>query len=463
MSHIRIRMYRQGLGDCFLLTFPAASTERHVLIDCGVLKGTKDATTEMQTVAENIMKTTGGTLAALVVTHEHWDHVSGFLHASDAFKGLKPTQTWLAWTEDVSDELAQELSTRKKKARAAVAGAAHRLAIADGPEARRAAARLSALLEFTGGLAAAPGKTTADGMAWAKSRPGTEVKYFQPGDPPHAIPGVDGVRVYVLGPPHDRKLIKKSDPSKKASEVYELAGEGGADAGFMAAVDALSSGRAAVEQPFDAWFRVSEDEARGQNFFQAHYGFNGNSPDAWRRIEDEWLGAAGRLALQLDSDTNNTSLALAFELADSGRVLLFPGDAQVGSWLSWESLTWTLTSGAEKRTVTANDLLARTVLYKVGHHGSHNATLREKGLELMTSPELTAMIPVDRGTAKTMAWNMPFPTLFRRLEVKARGRILDLERGITKDKPAALSDDEWAQFVNNIDAQPGWIDYWVAL
>jgi glyoxylase-like metal-dependent hydrolase (beta-lactamase superfamily II) len=222
MTRVRVRMYRQGLGDCFLLTFPAVDGERHVLIDCGVLKGTQAATTEMQTVAQNIMTTTGAALSALVVTHEHWDHVSGFLQASDVFKDLKPAQAWFAWNEDLADDLAQELSTRKKKARAAVAGAARRLAIADRPEARRVADRLNALLKFTGGFAAAPGRTTADGMAWPKSRPGVEIKYFRPGEPPHAIPGVDGVRVYVLGPPQDRKLIKKSDPSKKASEVYEL-------------------------------------------------------------------------------------------------------------------------------------------------------------------------------------------------------------------------------------------------
>ena len=28
--------------------------------------------------------------------------------------------------------------------------------------------------------------------------------------------------------------------------------------------------------------------------------------------------------------------------------------------------------------MTTKDLLARTVLYKVGHHGSHNATLNGK-------------------------------------------------------------------------------------
>jgi hypothetical protein len=40
-------------------------------------------------------------------------------------------------------------------------------------------------------------------------------------------------------------------------------------------------------------------------------------------------------------------------------------------------------------------LFANTVLYKIGHHGSHNATLREKGLEMMNHPELVAMFPVE--------------------------------------------------------------------
>ncbi len=102
----------------------------------------------------------------------------------------------------------------------------------------------------------------------------------------------------------------------------------------------------------------------------------------WRQIESDWLGAAGTLALQLDSDTNNTSLALAIELSPGGKVLLFPGDAQVGNWLSWHALHWTR-EGEPERSVDAADLLRRTAFYKVGHHASHNATLREKGLELM--------------------------------------------------------------------------------
>ena len=42
-----------------------------------------------------------------------------------------------------------------------------------------------------------------------------------------------------------------------------------------------------------------------------------------------------------------------------------------------------------------DDLLARAVFYKVGHHGSHNATLLQ-AFEKMNHPDLTALIPVDK-------------------------------------------------------------------
>ena len=90
---------------------------------------------------------------------------------------------------------------------------------------------------------------------------------------------------------------------------------------------------------------------------------------SWRRIDADWLSGS-QLALHLDSATNNTSLALAIELAD-GEVLLFPADAQVGNWLSWQTLSWQL---PDNSTVTGPDLLNRTIFYKAGHHGSHNAT-----------------------------------------------------------------------------------------
>jgi hypothetical protein len=443
-------MYRQGLGDCFLLTYRAEEGDERtqVLIDSGVLKGTDDAETKMRAVAENVRDETGGRVDILVSTHEHWDHLSGFLQAQDVWEPITFGEVWLAWTEDPQDELAKELRDRKRKRLNGLVAAAKlaRGATAD---------RLDGLLGFEGELGAGATKTTAKALEWVKDREAT-VRFLQPGDQLFDLPGLGGIRVYVLGPPHDSRLIKRSDPSKRASEVYELAGSRGSQQGFLAASEALAEGEIPRTQPFDPFFRVEEAAAAKEAFFEEHYYA---AADEWRRIDQDWLGYASELALQLDSDTNNTSLVLAFELGSQGDVLLFPGDAQVGNWLSWEALEWKFSEGTGTRTVRSADLLGRTVLYKVGHHASHNATLREKGLELMSSGRLTAMIPVNRVTAGKMGWLMPFPPLHKRLVEKTNGRVIDAETGLDDAKPHELSQAGWAQFLARTDVQPGWADY----
>jgi hypothetical protein len=210
--------------------------------------------------------------------------------------------------------------------------------------------------------------------------------------------------------------------------------------------------------PFDERLKIPIDDAKQTDFFKDCYGFNTDAGGAWRRIDDDWMNAAGPLALQLDSSTNNTSLALAIELVDSGNVLLFPGDAQVGNWRSWQQCSWKIRgNGASDSKVTAADLLARTVLYKVGHHASHNATLRAEGLELMTSPELVAMIPVDRKMAEKKHWDMPFEALLTRLHEKTRGRVLRIDKGLG-DKPDDVSASLWKAFVDRTDVSDLAID-----
>ena len=95
-----------------------------------------------------------------------------------------------------------------------------------------------------------------------------------------------------------------------------------------------------------------------------------------------------------------------------------------------------------------NDLLKRTVLYKVGHHGSHNATGRSLadnkpwGLELMSSPELVAMLPVDETFANQVKhWAMPWPKLLDRLTQLTHGRVLRLDHGAPENPQP---DGAWA-------------------
>lgn len=141
----------------------------------------------------------------------------------------------------------------------------------------------------------------------------------------------------------------------------------------------------------------------------------------------------------MDSLTNNTSVAFAIERISDGKVLLFPADAQQGNWLSWHGHRWQTAQGGE---VTASDLLRRAVFYKTGHHGSHNATAKGKGLELMDQEdELVAFIPVDRkvalGRNPQGSWKMPARPLYGRLLEKCQGRVARSDIGWAADADKA--------------------------
>jgi hypothetical protein len=178
--------------------------------------------------------------------------------------------------------------------------------------------------------------------------------------------------------------------------------------------------------------------------------------DPQRCISRDWLNVAAELALQLDSYTNNTSLVLAFEVPGSKDVLLFVGDAQIGNWLSWSG--------------SSTDLLSRTIFYKVGHHGSHNATLKTGGLEAMSSKNLVAAIPVDEQFAhlpkggNPNGWDMPAGPLLSALLRQTKGRVLrgDSDFPEMGAKPDELSNTEWETFRKSVSVQPHFIDYFIA-
>ena len=90
----KVRMYRHGLGDCFLIALPRSdgTTPYFIMIDCGVILGTQNPETKMKAVVDDIAKATGagagtkGRVDLLIATHEHWDHLSGFIQAQDSWR-----------------------------------------------------------------------------------------------------------------------------------------------------------------------------------------------------------------------------------------------------------------------------------------------------------------------------------------------------------------------------------------
>ena len=385
-----------------------AGSDYKILIDCGVAVATKGATETMKNVMNDILSATEGRIDVLAVTHEHWDHISGFSQAKAEFGRLKVGEVWLAWTEDEKDELARTLRKERAHALQALSDSASRLMLSGADELAQD------ILNVSGHFGAA-GEKTKDAFdgAKAKVKQGQSPRYWRPKDPPLQVDELEA-RFYALGPPHDAKAIRKVRPSKRDPETYELLldGRGVFPLHVKLALDGREEGA-----PFARIITIPLKKAKAEEFFKDHYWATKN--EDWRRIDGDWLAAADDLALALQNATNNTSLVLAIELPE-GDVLLFVGDAQVGNWLSWQELRWKVGN----KEVTGPDLLARTIFYKVGHHGSHNATLRDKGLEQMTRLR-TAVVPVDHQVALKMSWGeMPLESLLEALDEKTGGRTL---------------------------------------
>lgn len=452
-ARAKIRMYRQGFGDCFLITiFKRDGSPYRVLIDCGVIMGTDGGNETLRRIADDIRSVSDGWVDLLVITHEHWDHVNGFAVAREVFENeLKFGEIWYAWTEDLEDPLATKLREDRNRAINLLA-AAHRKLTALGAD--RESAEIGSVLQFFGidpadpsfEMAFAEGTfaaSTAESFQNPRRFSADTIRLKRPSDPPFRPDGLPA-RFFVLGPPYDEDLIKQSSPTASEPETFKARGQPGdgdeaasgraprrdvfrtAELAFM--MDDIEGWLSADKRdsgPFGSTLEIHWDEARAHDFFKKRYFRTQSMKDEedvdWRQIEALWHGAAVDLALQLDEHTNNTSLALAIEL-EGGDVLLFAADAQVGSWMSWHDLAWE--EGHD--TKTGPDLLKRTVFYKVSHHGSHNGTLKEKGLEMMGNLKW-AMIPVDHETAAKKGWTrIPLPSLICGLEkqVAKNGGVL---------------------------------------
>lgn len=446
-SGVRLRMYNTGFGDCFLLAFKKQDGKPfYMMIDCGVHGQYKGGSNQIRKAVKEINKATGGHLDLIAVTHEHSDHVSGFYLARETFKNMNIEHAWMAWTENSEDPQARRLDKKKSLMLSGIKAAQTALAL-DGDHA--AAEGIQNLIGFYEALNISTRESRDKVKAYIKAN---SPKYLEAKKRPQEIPGVDGVRVFVLGPPRDEEYLLRASPSKRNPEVYHgvhLRGEDSLAAALATASDTqMDDGTEERCMPFAGNHRISLEQVRCNpelyEFYHHHYGFIAGDENEWRRIDMDWQNSADSLALALDSATNNTSLVLAIELVHSKKVLLFAGDAQVGNWLSWHDGGWTDKEGlGQGEHITAEDLLHRTVLYKVGHHGSHNATLQEKGLEMMTSPDLIAMLPVDQKWAearKPHPWKMPFKTMYEDLKVRTKNRILRTDTGIETPSARAQYD-----------------------
>jgi hypothetical protein len=441
-----LRTYCQGIGDCHLLKFPKQDGgDFWMLIDCGIHTSISGGKETVNRIVDDIASQTKH-LDVIVGTHEHWDHISGFFTAAEKFKSFTVGAVWLAWTENPDDAQGRALDQYKGEGLRALQAAQSRLnapGFAVTPYLDAVRTGVESLLQFNFGI---KGERVRDARnALVGLAPGKRPCYLEPSTPPLSLANVPNVRIFVLGPPRDSAMLGIRE---RPDEQYGVAGVPLASALTSSLLSASQGATPEEDQasPFDPGVgeslsgmlkgSSSPGSALG-SLLQSHYAGPAdivtvtdrkgrtqaiNSADqSWRRVDGDWLGVSAELALQMDNRTNNSSLVLAIEFIDTGAVLLFAADAQAGNWLSWQGVSWKLGD----QSVRGPDLLARTVFYKVGHHGSHNATLARKGLELMKSPDLAAFIPVRAADAQKVKWgNMPLPELVTALKSATQGRLI---------------------------------------
>lgn len=353
--------YQVGFGDCFLLRFIYADQKRrHMLIDFGTTGLPEDAErSRMLDIANDIRDkvrehSARARLDVLVATHRHADHISGFATrdgagSGDVIRSLKPRVVIQPWTEapdapldslgpdPAADRQAFARHRRSLKAMQEVAGQAAAFAAQHGRGLPRAIAEQLSFI----------GKDNLSNLSAVENLQtmGDRREYVFHGCDPKLGRELPGIQVHVLGPPTLRQTDTiRQQRSRDTDEFWQLA----------------------PRRFSDAVGRTADGPEGGGKLFPHAAAY----PRSKLPTEHRWL--AGRLntvnaelmlslVRALDRQMNNTSVILLLRAGD--KTLLFPGDAQLENW------QYALQSSLA-------DHLADVDLYKVGHHGSLNATPR---------------------------------------------------------------------------------------
>lgn len=356
---VTLRSYDVGFGDCFLLTFHYGTVDRHILIDFGSTRlpsGKPTTGKYLVQIANQIATDCQGKLHAVVATHRHKDHISGFTTSKgagpgDIIRALKPDLVIQPWTEhpEAARDAKRAPSTATARARRALfVGALHdmnayagRALVASRRLRGRHLKAVKEQLEFLGDDNELANRDAIKNLMTMSRRR----RYVRFGDNPGLGTLLPGVNVDVLGPPdlEQTQTISKQR-GKDKNQFWHL-----------------------TRTRADFWAQQAGDpdvdEARP--LFPRHQLQRPPWDARWFRYHAQREQAESTLSLvrTLDDQMNNTSVILLFSIGKTR--LLFPGDAQYENWM------YALSQPGVR------EKLAGVNLYKVGHHGSLNATPKD--------------------------------------------------------------------------------------
>jgi beta-lactamase superfamily II metal-dependent hydrolase len=361
-ANIRVRMYRVGFGDFFLLTVPGKNGPAHILIDCGVHAGNIGS---MDDCVQDMKRETEGRLELVILTHYHADHMSGFASNFDDFATFEVGAVWITNRLDPKNEKASKFMAQ-------LTSVAQQLKMQLAARNDPAGQEAQRMVENALGVAGEDGGGGSNAKALRLLRSGFKNKppvlYYQGGDTPALPDELEGmITAELLGPsPKDSKGEFSASDNKKEQYLAAAGDNGVPDASRVKPFDWKKWPATAADYPartfdeFDSGLieRAGRPKRDGTSKLEQIL-FN-MQPDVLAATADK-----------LDGTLNNQSLVVLFTC--NGKKLLFVGDAQWGNWAYW--LYGKGVTGADPGiTPRAKDILGSIDFYKVGHHGSTNAT-----------------------------------------------------------------------------------------
>ncbi|MEA2973585.1 MAG: hypothetical protein QOG82_2043 [Actinomycetota bacterium] len=430
---VRVRMYNVGFGDCFVVSIPGPERDHVVLVDCGRHSGTLMDEPPFWDVVERVVadlpRVDGKpTVDVLVMTHRHRDHVHGFSR-EELWRDVRVGEVWMPWTENDADPVARGL---KEQQDASAARSFHALR-AFGAGARPAVDIALNSITNQGAMDTLRGFGCPVRYLPDPLRPQGTVLTGRAGGG-LGLPA--GVTVHVLGPSRDRATITLLDPPP-GSAYLRMVPATTLDVAFDAAAP-YDSPPLDVPRPWAGDWDISRPE------YEARVGAGGAplvDDDLLAHLDAAACADAEGLAMSVDHALNGTSLVLLFEI---GKLcLLFPGDAQWGTWKAmlanpdWEQK------------------LKDVRFLKVGHHGSHNATPVEFVEGYLH--DAVAMLSVSATAYETKGWKeIPKDELVEAMQAAGRLDLL-----VRSDKPAPRSPRVtsdpggfWTEVRLDVDGEP---------
>jgi hypothetical protein len=331
--------YRTPLND--------GRSERHMLVDFGSTHGAVGGP-KLTDVANLVAEHTSGKLDVLVISHRHRDHLEGF--ASDAARaviaGLRPRLILRPWVDqpDLATNATHPTGAGKSKEnRRFVAGLESAQEFAETVRAQiRDGERRRSLLDIADEVEESlPNREAIEELDKLAGKNGRYLHYGMDVALARVLPGVT---CDVIGPPTIEQYPEVQRQRENDKAEFWLS---------QASLGRDGATRIAEANP-DRWKELTQPRGIG--------------PGRWllENMTTHQHAAMYRLVRSVDDVLNNTSLILLFTVGQ--RRLLFPGDAQIENW------EWVLGHAREPRRSQLLAKLADVDVYKVGHHGSRNAT-----------------------------------------------------------------------------------------